>query len=245
MDIKYYNIVSNISKEWKNKLKDENYNNLPKKINKALHIITQQKGSINKSLYKLQLDVEKVPTIKAEEKWIKEFPQQEMNWSQFYQMSFSCTVDVKLRNFNYKYLMRIIPNNRYLFKCKLVPSVLCDFCSIQEETNFHLFWQCWCIQDLWSNVQEILTSNNIEIQLSYFNISFGINCKNKPKNLVFNFIVLLVKYYIFSSKYKLQIPTINGFLQLLHQTREIEEHIAFSKDKLEVHRKKWQLLQIT
>ena len=60
--LKYYNIVSNISKEWKNKLKDENYNNLPKKINKALHIITQQKGSINKSLNKLQLDVEKVPT---------------------------------------------------------------------------------------------------------------------------------------------------------------------------------------
>ena len=29
--LKYYNIVSNISKEWKNKLKDENYNNLPKK----------------------------------------------------------------------------------------------------------------------------------------------------------------------------------------------------------------------
>ena len=168
-----------------------------------------------------------------------------MNWSQFYQFSFSCTVDVKLRNFNYAYLMRIIPNNRYLFKCKLVPSVLCDFCSMQEETNFYLFWQCWCIQDLWSNVQEILTSNNIEIQLSYFNISFGINGKNKPKKLVFNFIVLLVKYYIFSSEYKLQRPTINGFLQLLHQTREIEEHIAFSKDKLEVHRKKWQLLQIT
>ena len=29
--LKYYNIVSNISKEWKNKLKDENYNNLPQK----------------------------------------------------------------------------------------------------------------------------------------------------------------------------------------------------------------------
>ena len=29
--LKYYNIVFNISKEWKNKLKDENYNNLPVK----------------------------------------------------------------------------------------------------------------------------------------------------------------------------------------------------------------------
>ena len=35
------------------------------------------------------------------------------------------------------------------------------------------------IQDLRSKVQEILTSNNIEIQLSYFNISFGVSYKNK------------------------------------------------------------------
>ena len=85
-----------------------------------------------------------------------------MNWSQFYQMNFSCTVDVKLKNFNYKYLMRIIPNNKYLVKCKLVPYVLCEFCSMQV----YLFWQCWYIQDLSSKVQEILTSNNMEIQLS-------------------------------------------------------------------------------
>ena len=87
-----------------------------------------------------------------------------------------------------------------------------------------------------SKVQEVLTSNNIEIQLSYFNISFGVNYKNKQKNS-FNFIVPLVKYYIFSSKYKLQRPTINGSLHSLHPTRDIEEHIASVKDKLEVQRK--------
>ena len=243
--LKYYNIVSNITKEWKNKLKDENYNNVPKEASKALHIVTKQKGSINKSLYDLQLRYETLTTIKSKEKWAKEFPNQELKWPQIYLMSFNCTIDVKLRNFNYKYLMRIIPNNKYLFKCKLAPSVLCDFCSMQEETNAHLFWQCWYVQDLWSQIQEILNSNNIEIQLSYFNISFGVSFNNKVKNSVFNFIVLLVKYYIFSSKYKLQTPNINGFLQLLQQTREIEEHIAFSKDKLEVHRRKWQLLVIT
>ena len=69
------------------------------------------------------------------------------------------------------------------------------FCSMQKETNVHLFWQCWYIQDLWSKVKEILTSNTTEIQLSYFNISFGVNFKNKLK--VFNFVVSLVKYYIF------------------------------------------------
>ena len=111
-------------------------------------------------------------------------------------------------------------------------------CSMQEETNVHLFLQCWYRQDLWSKVQEIRTSNNIEIHLSYFKISFGVNYQNKLQKIVFNFIVLLLKYNIFSSKYNLQRPTINGFLQLLHQTREIDEHISLSKDKLNFHRKK-------
>ena len=46
--------------------------------------------------------------------------------------------------------------------------------------------------------------------------------------------VHLVKYYMFSSKYKLQRPNVNDFL-LLHQTREIEEQIALSKNKQEAH----------
>ena len=138
--------------------------------------------------------------------------------------------------------MRIVPNNKYLFKCRLAPSVLCDFCSRNEETNAHLFWQCWYVQDLWSKIQEILKANNIDISLSYFNICFGVTFGNNLKHSVFNFIILLAKNYIFSSKYKQQIPNINGFLSTLHQTKEFEEYIAFSKNKLDVHRKKWQLL---
>ena len=131
--LKYYNIVSNITKEWKNKLKDENYNNVPKETSKALHIVTKQKGSINKSLYNLQLRYETLTTIKSKEKWAKEFPNQELKWPQIYLMSFNCTIDVKLRNFNYKYLMRIIPNNKYLFKCKLAPSVLATFVQCKKK----------------------------------------------------------------------------------------------------------------
>ena len=157
-------------------------------------------------------------------------------------MSFNCTVDVKLRNFNNKYLMRIVPNHKYLFKCRLAPSVLCDFCSRNEETNVHLFWQCWYVQDFWSKIQEILNANNIDISLSYLYVCFGVTFGNNLKHSVFNFIILLAKYYIFSSKYKQQIPNINGFLSILHQTKEFEEYIAFSKNKLDVHRKKWQLL---
>ena len=136
-------------------------------------------------------------------------------------------------------------NSPHISIWPLDQSVLCDFCVRQEETNAHLFWEFWYILDLWSKIQGILTNNNIEIQLSYFTISFGVIFRKNKKSSIFNFIVLLVKYYIFVSKYKQQIPNINGFINLLQQTREFEEYIAFSKNKLDVHRKKWQLIRIT
>ena len=98
----------------------------------------------------------------------------------------------------------------------------------QDETNAPLFWECWYIQEFWSKIQEILTLNNIEIQLSYFAISFGLSFENNQKCSLFNFITLLAKYYI---------PNINGFRNILQQTREFEEYIAFSKNKFDVHRK--------
>ena len=84
------------------------------------------------------------------------------------------------------------------------------FVQCKRKQVHHQFGQCRYIQDLCSKIQEILTSDNIENQLSYINISFEVRDKNKLKNLVFNFIALLVKFYIFSSKYKsVQRPNIN------------------------------------
>ena len=119
-------------------------------------------------------------------------------------MAHRCTIDIKLRNFQYKYLMRIVPNNEYLFKCKLAPTVLCDFCAMQEETNVHLFWECFYVQEYWSKIQKFLKNNNLEIELTYYRISFGILDKNNIKTSMINFIILIAKYWILASKYKMQ-----------------------------------------
>ena len=52
--------------------------------------------------------------------------------------------------------MRIVPYNKYLFKCKLSPTVLCDFCAMQEETNAHLFNEWSYVQEYWSKIQNFL-----------------------------------------------------------------------------------------
>ena len=66
---------------------------------------------------------------------------------------------VSLQSFQYKYVNRIIPTNKYLYKCKLTNSNLCVFCQEYIETQEHLFWECRIIQETWSQLKRLLESN--------------------------------------------------------------------------------------
>ncbi|KAH3690049.1 hypothetical protein DPMN_191796 [Dreissena polymorpha] len=67
------------------------------------------------------------------------FGENELNWKHIFTMPYKATIESTLRNFQYKYIHRIIATNKYLFKCKLSNSNLCDFCSENIKTIEHLF----------------------------------------------------------------------------------------------------------
>ena len=104
-------------------------------------------------------------------KWTNRILGQTIVKDSAYLMVFRCTNYLKLRNFQYKYLMCIVPNNIYLFKCKIVPTVLCDFCTMQEENNAHLFWDIYS-QEFWSHIRNVQNDHNMHVDISYQNLSF-------------------------------------------------------------------------
>jgi len=59
------------------------------------------------------------------------------NWKTIFGQTMKITIDTKLRSFQYKYLMNIVPNNEKLFKYGMIESSLCDFCSTRPESNIH------------------------------------------------------------------------------------------------------------
>ena len=73
----------------------------------------------NSFLYKYQLKNEPNAKVKSETKWESIFTNRIIKWKQVYTMPFITTIDTRLRNFQYKYINRIIPTNKYLMKCKL------------------------------------------------------------------------------------------------------------------------------
>jgi len=81
-------------------------------------------------------------------------------------MPYNASIDTTIQSFQYKLINIIIHTNKFLHKCKLVSSSLCDLCSYNEETITHIFWECPIIQDIWNNLKSFFQHNGITIELN-------------------------------------------------------------------------------
>ena len=103
------------------------------------------------------------------------------------------TIDTKLRYFQYKYLMCILPSNRFLLKRKITNSI------------FHLFWECQISRNVWNRIEDFLETKGLNVAVNYEIISLGMPSL-KHDNIIVNFILILAKYFIFTSKYNKRHP---------------------------------------
>ena len=175
---------------------------------------------------------------KSEEKWTEQF--RDLKWKNIYTNRLSATKETKLQNFQYKFLMLIISTNKFLLKCNIAMSALCDFCTMEIETINHLFWEYLYVQQFWTELSNLLKDCNIGITFSLRTITFGITQRiNNPNIQVKNFIILLAKYFIFKSKCKKLPLSFIHFKSYLKQRLKVEKQIHLMKDKLTQFGRKW------
>ena len=205
--LKYLSLVQSIPNHWKSQLKHEN-GQVPLKSTMLNNILNAKET--NKFVCNLLLQQCTVEKAKSEQKWNNIFPLEEFNWKKIYTTPLLSTNDIKLREFQYKYLKRIIPCNNFLNKCHLVSSALCDFCSMEIETLNHLFWECRHVQSFWMQLKDFLNTNGIVLEITLRSITFGF--QQDIRNMkIKNFIVLIAKYYIFLNKFYKSIPSLSAF----------------------------------
>ena len=166
----YNTLVSSISSEWKYKLKTEIIN-IPRK--ETLLIKSLKKKHVNKYLYERQFQNAGKMDVKQEKKWEDILNDTVLDWKNIYLTPIKSTIDTILRDFQYKFLMQIIPTNSFLLKCKISNTNLCDFCNRNIETVKHLFWECHHSQHFWSQLKTFLLGLGILIELNYELIYFG------------------------------------------------------------------------
>ena len=230
---RYIQIITAIPKTWKVRLKSEQICNQTD-TNLVDDVLKTQKAS--RFLYCYQMINLKQKPITSQEKWNSIFGN-DINWGNVYLNAVTSNRNPKIRNFQYKYLMRIVPTNKYLMKCKILSSNLCDFCNSYVETLNHMYWECTYTQIFWNELKLYLTTAGIEITFNLEKITFGLN--EGPHKTVKNFITMNAKYFIYINKYSRTIPNINNFIRYLKHNIEIEKVIAMQNDKLDIFNELW------
>jgi hypothetical protein len=236
--LKYHTLIANIPNSIKSLLKNGNYC----MHNSTLFARIMSIKKPSKLLYNHYLmRHESFTNNKSIDKWNSIFDN--LNWVDIYTMSKSCTIDTKLRAFQYKFINRLTPTNTYLYKCRITNSTLCDFCSCEPETLIHLYWECSFAQQFWSSIKSFLNINNIDLELNFRTVSFGCFVETETKNLI-NYLILIGKYFIHKCKYENCVPQFTYFRRYLIDRKAIEYHIACMKNKIEQHNQKWNFLSL-
>ena len=161
-----------------------------------------------------------------------------IDWKSHYVIPFKSTTDTSLRSFQYKFLTQILPTNKDLHNYKYKPSSLCDFCSSYVETIEHLFWECRYVQIIWNELIAFLNTKNINITINLIDVCLG-TFKGGVDNITVNYIIILMKHYIFRTKQTNNIPAFNSFINHLNSRIKVEQEIALLKDRSELHNRKW------
>ena len=148
-------------------------------------------------------------TPKSVCKWNQLFA--ELNWGEIFCKPILTTKDTQLRWFQFRILHRLLPTGRYLYLRHLTETPMCDFCSHEEETLLHLFWECPAVQSFWSVHWSVGTYKWNWICL-WFCLALT---KVYRLTWVFDLIFMKVKFHIFKSKLQKWKPNVNIFIHSL------------------------------
>ena len=201
-------------------------------------LTTDKKGS--KRIYKILSSNDRVPW--AQTKWKRDLNLPlNFKWDNTYNICYKITQDTKLHWLQYRLLHRILSTNQFLCKIGIKEDNLCTFCNNSPETLIHIFWECPIINNFWKNIETWLKGDCVHIRtlnLSKEDIILQID-NNQKSDKVLNFIILLIKSYIYNMKYKENVPHINNLKKILVSYYNSEKFIAYSNCTWYEFNKQW------
>ena len=241
--IQYMGLTSAIRKQGKSKYKLFDGGITKDEILRPLYFslkgkeIPLNKASSKQIYESLKSDVFQAPV--AKERLIEKFNFNEEELNNIFSLPFISTISNQIRSFQLKIIHNILFLNDFLYNnTTLVPSPLCSLCKLENETLKHLFHECKLVKNFVTEVGmwlEIPVLKKVDIKL----MLFGSVNKDAPTPRINNFIILLIKFFLFSCRRKKISPTLKYFKLYLTQYYEIEKVIAKNNNKEKVHFVKW------
>ena len=232
--LKYYGLIGKIRTiaTW-----DGDINNNDTTLNKILCV-----KSAAKLFYKQLLNSINKKTERSCFGYWERVTASQLNWNTVFERIYYTTIDTKLRNFQFKLIHNIFPDNRILYKMGLVNNELCTFCNAERDSITHYLWSCPTAKQYWNAVKawiDIVFTLNVDLSLKTVLFGSKFVTEDKKDNLI-NLILLIAKQYLHYCKWTKNIPSILILKEKVKQREKIEKDIAFQNNKIEVHNKKWE-----
>ena len=130
-------------------------------------------------------------------------------WNKTYQYWAGIKNDNRIKWMQYQIVRNFQFTNYRVHKFKPHVSPLCSYCNEAEERISHLYYRCQVVLNFWKAVKLYLSDLGYSISLSEHSILFG-DKKETPHSML-NIIILWVKHYIWTTKFKNTHPSLNNF----------------------------------
>ena len=236
--LNYHRLIKAIPIEWKRKLNNNIMHDITISDEINIYEVLEKTKSrnLNTKLTKIQKEkrlASRNEKTKSQQKWENLLPENCFNWKEIYPSAFFICNDNTLQNFYYNFVHRNIATNKFLFKCKLVESSLCDFCNMEVDSIEHLFWSCQKTQIFWNELFKWLIEIGVDITQDKFLAFFH------SKNKITSYILLFAKYYIYKCKTKKKVPNNVIFKLKLYNRISLEKYRALQNDCLDVFNTEW------
>ena len=160
----------------------------------------------------------------------------EFDYVEIYKRSFQLFTDTTSRIFQYKFLNNLLVNKFWLKKWGIEENDQCLFCTIDSETQIHIFWECPRVQNFWQQVKDWLVSKSLKVNLSIETIFYG---HEKEEDIV-NMALILAKQYIHYQRSKKSMLNINGFINFVASYIKMEYYSAEKSNKVVNYMHKWE-----
>ena len=234
--LEYYSLCKAIPAAWLQALKenDEDHTN---EVETGIFSMIK-KANFTRIIYR-QIIKEPTGWSKSGRKWQDKIGEQ-FDWNvhqKAFEHLYTITNVVKLRNFQFRLLYNTIFCNDVLYYWKLVPTQLCNLCHRKKQTIEHMLFRCYYSRKIWKMYINTVTEKGYVCDLSWFNIVY--NLVYPKRNSIFNFITLVIKFYLYRCKCSNEIPRWEGVENEIMLYHRIEQHNAHVNNKLAKHVRKW------
>ena len=208
--LKYNSIIQSFPKKWREKITKTSQTNNIKTIieNKNSDIVeikvnnrvTNLEKVTSKQIYStLMQDKFEPPT--SINTWLDRFPFLEnIDWKDIFELPYKIVSEPYLQSYQYKIVNRILNCNERLNKWKIKYGPECDSCG-EIDTIEHRLYTCRESQKIWEGIYKWIDENfDIKITFTICEILFGIPANDDVFIQLFNFIILIVKWFINKKK---------------------------------------------